>query len=492
MTPAQFNEKRARLAAKCRYDPLLFAETAWAWGEGTLEDQDIRAWQAEELDELAKHLQNPDTRHRIYRLSIASGHGIGKSALTGILTTWALACWTDPRVVITANTEGQLRTKTSPEVGQWVRTSMYGDLFDVDTLSIKMKTRPDQHRADLTPNSESNPAAFAGLHARGRMVMMIVDEASEIPEIIFETILGALTDEGTVLILILMGNPTSNTGFFRETHRKYRKLWRHRNIDSRTVEGTNKLELQSILDTYGEHSDQAKIRVKGQFPAASPRQFISTADVDAAYGRHLREDQYNFAPKIITCDPAWTGDDELVIAMRQGLKFEVLDVMERNDNDVFVATKIAHLETQHNADAVFIDAGYGTGIYSAGTTMGRTWQLVWFGGEAVDKGCFNKRAEMWRDMRNWLKVGGAIPEDTRLYEDLIGPETKANMKGLIQLEGKEEMKKRLGAYASPNRADALALSFAYPAAKKDQGGTNWPGAKTSRVMNEEFDPEAYR
>ncbi|MGA2937316.1 MAG: hypothetical protein ABSF52_09490 [Syntrophobacteraceae bacterium] len=37
----------------------------------------------------------------------------------------------------------------------------------------------------------------------------------------------------------------------------------------------------------------------------SAKQFISFADVDAAYGRHLRIDQYSFAPKILSVDPAW-------------------------------------------------------------------------------------------------------------------------------------------------------------------------------------------
>jgi hypothetical protein len=178
----------------------------------------------------------------------------------------------------------------------------------------------------------------------------------------------------------------------------------------------------------------------------------------------LREEQYTFAPIILTCDPAWEGDDELVIGLRQGLAFKILRTIAKNDNDITIATMLAGLETEHKADAVFVDAGYGTGIVSAGTTMGRTWQLVWFAGESTDAGCLNKRAEMWKLTRDWLKAGGAIPKDDVLYQDLIGPETVPRLDGKIQLESKKDMKQR--GLPSPNRADALVLSFAMPVSKQ--------------------------
>ena len=122
------------------------------------------------------------------------------------------------------------------------------------------------------------------------------------------------------------------------------------------------------------------------FPSMSARQYISVADVDAAFGRHLREDQYSWAPKILSVDPAWEGDDELVIGMRQGLAFRILRTIPKNDNDMQVASMIAQIEDAEKADAVFIDAGYGTGIVSAGRTMKRNWQLVWFAGESSRSG----------------------------------------------------------------------------------------------------------
>ena len=143
--------------------------------------------------------------------------------------------------------------------------------------------------------------------------------------------------------------------------------------------------------------------------------------------------------------------------MRQGLNFSILRTIPKNDNDFEMGALVATIEDEQKADAVFVDAGYGTGIVSYGKTMGRNWTLVWFSGKSSDQGCLNKRAEMWKLMRDWLRDGGSIPQDNNLHQELIGPETIPRADGKIQLESKEDMKTR--GLPSPNRADALALSL---------------------------------
>jgi hypothetical protein len=421
-----------------------------------------------------------------FRKAVASGHGIGKSALMSIIGNWGMSCHEGARVVVTANTEGQLRTKTSPEFAKWFRTSVSAPLFDIDTLRIAMdeKDAKSSWRLDFTPWSENNTEALAGLHNEGKFIAILMDEGSAIPDLIWEVIEGALTDENTIILWIVFGNPTRNTGRFRECFRRYRNIWNGTQIDSSTVEGTNKELFKEWRETYGEESDFYKVRVRGQFPSSSSRQFISTDLVENALGKHLEKHQYDFAPIILTCDPAWTGDDELVIGMRQGLYFDILDVIRSNDNDVFIAQKLANYEAQLGAAAVFIDAGYGTGIKSAGDVMGRDWQLVWFGGAAVDKGVLNKRTEMWRDTREWLKQGGSIPDDQVLFDDLIGPETLPRLDGKVALESKEQMRNR--GLLSPNRGDALALSFAFPVTAPAHLSPTRNQAPV--VLNEEFNP----
>ncbi len=457
------------IATNCRYDPLKWANVAWNWGHGDLTNKKIRNWQAEVMTEIGRHIQNPAKRHTPLRIAIGSGHGIGKSACMGMISNWAMSCWRGARVLATANTENQLRTKTSPEVATWFRRSISASLFSIDTMSIKFREQSELPWVmDLVPWSEHNTEAFAGLHAEGRIILLLMDEASAIAEKIWEVAEGAMTDENTVIIWLAFGNFTRNVGRFRECFRKNRKYWITKQIDSREVEGTNKNFLNGLVEQYGKDSDFVKVRVRGMPPSAASRQLIPTHLVDQAFGRHLQQNSYNFASVILACDPAWTGDDELVIGLRQGLKFEILEKLPKNDNDIDIAHKLAWYEREHQADAVFIDFGYGTGIKSAGDTMGREWQLINFSEKAPIAGYANMRAFMWHAIAKWLGEGGAIPPDNVLYQDLISVETKPTLNGAIQLISKEDMKK-LG-LPSPNSGDALALTFARPVIKKNFQG----------------------
>lgn len=461
-------QELVELAAACTHDPVRWAQLAYDWGHGELADYDgPRDWQDEMLAEIRNHLQNPATRHQPLMVARASGHGIGKSAGIGMLVNWALSTCEDTKVVITANTDTQLRTKTAPEVGKWQRLSITSHWLDVQATSVaaRDKDHAKTWRADFVPWSEHNTEAFAGLHNKGKRIVLIFDEASAIADKVWEVAEGALTDEGTEIIWIAFGNPTRNVGRFRECFRRFKHRWKARQIDSRTVEGTNKEQISKWAADYGEDSDFFKVRVRGMFPSMSARQFIGEADVAAAYGKVLRLEQYEFAPKILTVDPAWEGDDEFAIGLRQGLSFRILRTMPKNDNDLVAARVVADLEDEHKADAVFVDAGYGTGIVSAGQGMGRDWTLVWFAGASADIGCLNKRAEMWKAARDWLKSGGALPDDPQLRDELQAPEIVPRADGKVQLESKKDMKAR--GVPSPNRADALVLSFAFPVVKRN-------------------------
>lgn len=472
-------------AAKYQHDPLAWVRYAYDWGYGELDGYNgPREWQAEILQQIGAHLQNPDTRHMPLMIAVASGHGIGKSAGIGMITNWAMSTCDDCKMVLTSNTDNQLRTKTAPEVGKWQRMSITADWFDTAATSIKCKDKAhsDTWRADFVPWSEHNTEAFAGLHNKGKRIILIFDEASAIADKVWEVAEGALTDEDTEIIWLAFGNPTRNVGRFRECFRKYKHRWIHRQIDSRTVDGTNKAQIQKWAEDYGEDSDFFKVRVRGLFPSMSARQFISEADVNEAYGKHIPPSQYQFAPKIITVDPAWEGDDEFVIGMRQGLVFKILDTFTKNDNDLIAAQRIARHEDEQKADAVFVDAGFGTGIVSAGQGLGRDWTLVWFAAKSDDKGCLNKRAEMWRAARDWLKQGGAIPDDPLLRDELQAPEIVPRMDGKIQIESKKDMKAR--GVPSPNRADALVLSFAYPVMQRERETQSHQDIRSQRMSYE--------
>jgi len=476
------------LAAKCDQDPGRWVRLAFDWGHGELAGcAGPRQWQAEVLGAIGAHLQCPQTRHQPLMIACASGHDIGKSACIGMIVNWALSTCEDCRIILTANTDTQLRTKTSPEVGKWSRLSLTASWFDAQATSIASRDKEHSKtwRADLVPWSENNTEAFAGLHNKGKRIVIIFDEASAISDRVWEVAEGALLDEDTEILWIAFGNPTRNSGRFRECFRKFKHRWNARQIDSRAVEGTNKDKIAQWSEDYGEESDFFKVRVRGMFPSLSSRQFISDTDVAKAYGRILKPEQYSFAPKVLTVDPAWEGDDEFVIGLRQGLVFRILERFGKNDNDLIAAAKVARWEDAEQADAVFVDAGYGTGIVSAGQGLGRDWMLVWFAGASADPGCLNKRAEMWKEMRDWLKTGGCLPEDPTLRDELQAPETVPRIDGKIQIEAKKDMKAR--GVSSPNRADALALSFAFPVSKR-----NPLDAARSHRARVDYDPYARR
>jgi len=491
-------------------DPLGFVLYAYPWGQvpalsvvklphpwnlAYASEFGPDAWACQILEDIGAKVRanNFDGVHAVdaIREAIASGHGIGKSALVAWLVDWIMSTRPFAKGVVTANTAPQLESKTWAEIAKWTKLCITGHWFDVSTgkgsMRMTHKQHPEAWRCDAQTCREENSEAFAGLHAANSTPFYIYDEASAVPNAIWQVSEGGMTDGEPMWFAF--GNPTRNTGAFRECFNSQRHRWGNRQIDSRTVQITNKKQIQQWIDDYGLDSDFVKVRVRGMFPAMSARQFISVTDVDAAYDRHLRPEQYEWAPKIISVDPAWEGDDELVIGCRQGLKFRVLRTIPKNDNDAQVASIIAQIEDDEDADAVFVDAGYGTGIVSFGKTIGRDWKLVWFGSASSDPGCLNKRAEMWKEGRDWLKAGGSIPPDPVLHSDLIGPETVGRADGIIQLESKKDMKAR--GQPSPGRGDALMLTFAYPVAPKTREraeAKRGPGALERE--RREYDPYA--
>lgn len=405
------------------------------------------------------------------------------SALVSWIILWAMATHEDTRGVVTANTDGQLKSKTWAELSTWYQRFICKEMFVLTATSI-FANQPGHEktwRIDAVPWSERNTEAFAGLHNHGKRILIIFDEASAIIDKIWEVTEGAMSDKDTEKIWIAFGNPTRTNGRFYDCFHKFRKYWKTRQIDSRTVEITDKKKINDWLEAWGEDSDFFKVRVRGVFPAASDSQFISRAIVDEALKRIPEPTLYKKFPAVIGVDPAWTGSDTLEICMRQGPFYKHLLTLQKNDNDIYTAGLLARYEDEYNAAAVFIDSGYGQGIYSAGQVMGRSWQLVHFAGKPLNDLYANKRAEIWGNMKEWLKNEGMLEDDQQLIDDLTGPEAFINTRGKLQLESKDDMKRR--GLPSPNKADALALTFAYPVTMPE------PGYSGRRDMcNVDYDP----
>jgi hypothetical protein len=457
------------------HDPLAFVLYIYPWGSGELKDSPgPRQWQRDALNEIGERLRAgyaPGAALMPVLMARASGHGIGKSALVAWITHWALSTCEDSRVVITANTQAQLTTKTWPELAKWLRHAINRHWFELQAMSI---TATDEShakiwRCDAVTWSLTNLEAFAGLHNEGKRIVLLFDEGSGIHDRVWEVAEGALTDERTEIIWCAFGNPTEPSGRFAACFGAQRYRWRGQQIDSRTVPGTNKQLHDEWAALYGEDSDFFRVRVRGMFPRSGSMQFIPSEDIDQASEREAVANLTD--PFVMGVDVARFGADESVIYFRKGrdgrthlpLKFRGIDNMQ-------LAGRVAEEFHRYSADAVFVDGGgTGTGVVDRLRMLRIPVFDIQFGAKAdrvsfseERPGYANKRAEMWGNMREWLK-GGAIPKDPDLMKQLAGPQYAYVIVGgrdVIQLERKEDMARR--DLESPDIADALALTFAYP------------------------------
>lgn len=433
------------------------------WGEpGPLaEAAGPRPWQTAILDDIGQHLRGENWSTPL-KIAVASGHGIGKSALVGMILNWGLSTCPDSKIIVTAGTGQQLSTRTVPEVTKWFRRAFTGEWFDVNATSIRYRDpkRQATWRCDFNTWSEHNTDAFAGVHNQGRRIVLVFDEASAIADKVWEVAEGALTDEKTEIIWLVFGNPTQPDGAFFECFNKQKHRWRTYQIDSREVDGTNKAEISKWIEDYGEDSDWVRVRVRGVFPRAGSNQFIGQDLVDAA--RRYSAEGFGHLPKIGACDVARFGDDQTVIGDRQGRKARIWHKFRGLDT-IQVAKHCIEYIDEESPDAFVVDGdGLGAGVvdYLRERNYHRKTAVIEFhGGASPDdaNAYFNRRAECWGLMRDWLKSGAEIPKDNELESDLTGPTYGFSPKQQLQLEKKEDMKKE--GKASPDCADMLAMTF---------------------------------
>ena len=461
------------------HDPYGMVLAIFPWGEpGTelAEETGPDTWQTDVLKMIgnASLAQAQDLLQTALQLAVASGNGPGKTALISWVIIWFISTRTHPQIIVTANTEVQLRTKTWRELAKWHALMIHRDHFDYTATQFKSKSTPKTHFATAIPWSEHNPAAFQGAHDAN--VLILFDESSGIARSIWDAAMGSLTTKRCMFFAF--GNPNFNTGMFFECFHKFQHRWITYRVDSRTAKKANKKQIEQWIEDFGIDSDWVRVRVLGQFPQHSSMQFIGNALVEAAFKRQHAYDSYRDLPIVMGVDEAWFGDDRFTIWVRQGIK--ILAIEEYRELKTFNAVmKICAAEDTWGADAVFVDlTGLGVGIVERGQQLGREWMGV-VSGEAANQALyFNKRAEMWGATKDWLATGdlseACKDEHIRqaILDDLTGPDYGYNNRfNKIQLEKKDEMKAR--GLASPDHGDGLAFTFAYPVAPRFQQQDNY-------------------
>lgn len=484
------DEKRlieALLSPELRTDPLAFVLYVFPWGKpGTplAKLHGPRKWQRAELEAIKLHMEENVRRIArgeapiVYQLAVASGRGIGKSALVAWIVLWALSTAIGCSVVVTANTESQLKDKTWAELGKWHTMAVNSHWFDKQALSL----RPQKWLVDSLKNSfidtgyyyaqaqlwsEEDPDAFAGLH-NPNGVVLIMDEASGIPKPIWSVSEGFFTEPVLMRFWLAFSNPRRPDGAFYDCFNADKEFWRTRNIDSRGVEGTDIAVYEKIIKKYGEDSDEARVEVKGEFPKSGSNQLIGSALVEEASTRVTNEGQNAGLPRIMGIDIARQGEDKSVIMMRQGrMTWEPKDYSIPDNMEL--AAAIARVIDEFRPHAVFIDSGNGYGVIDRLRQLKYKVIDVNFGNTAMKPVYKDKRVEMFETVKEWLEQGGVIAPHARLKSDLTALRYEhtatTNQKYLIDKKTMKSWYKH-----STDYGDALALTFAYPVAIPQDDG----------------------
>ena len=460
-------------------DPLAFVLAAFPWGQPNTPLANYsgpRKWQRDTLRSISQHIKDNRglSQMDVLRSAVSSGRGIGKSALVAWLVLWMLSTKIGASVIVSANSEAQLRSVTWAELTKWLAMSINNHWWEISATKLvpaqwvcelverDLKKGTRYWAAEGKLWSEENPDAYAGVHNHDGM-MVIFDEASGIPDPIWSVASGFFTENILDRYWFAFSNPRRNTGYFFECFHGKRDFWRGRTVDSREVEGTDKGVYEQIIAEYGEDSAQARVEVYGEFPSAGEDQFISPQLVDDTFARPAHKDAT--APIIIGVDPARGGMDSTVIVVRQGRDLKALLRYKGEDTMTIVGRVIDAIEEYKPALTVIDEGGLGYGILDRLVEQRYKVRGVNFGSKSSKPMMYgNKRAQMWGDMREWLKTAH-MPKDRQLKADLVGPMRRPDSKGTIYLEGKKEMKSR--GLASPDAGDALAVTFAFPVAHRE-------------------------
>lgn len=495
-------KKLAEYIAQFRYDFLGLVMALFPWGQkGTplANRNGPYKWQRELLVELGRFMRENafrkqlDLDYLVWRSAVASGHGVGKSAFVAWLIYCIMSTRPNARGVVTANTGTQLETKTWPELAKWHAMALNKHWFTWTSTSFFFaQYPPDRQKNYMTSAltvSEENTEAFAGMHNDESAVFAIFDEASGIISNVWEVVEGALTDGEP--FFFVFGNPTRPEGEFYNCFDKYKQMYWRKHVDSREVPGTNKSQLNNIIDKYGADSDEAKIRVYGQFPTKSYDGFINAQLVHDAMTRQSFTDHGEAL--IMGVDVASSGADTTVICFRQGKDARSIPwTVLYGATDLIVANRVAELANKYRPDAIVIESiGPGAGVISALKIW--NYRVVEFHPgirQHKESLFYNNRAEVWHKGREWLQDGGCLPDNPELFKQLTQMIYTLDLQEQkIVMESKRDMRAR--GLPSPDDADSLMLTFAVKVARRDMMASRSGLKRSDQTSITDYDVLAY-
>ena len=428
--------------AALREDPALFVETVL--------HATPQKWQRKALDAIA---QND-------RVAIKSGHGVGKTAFESWVVLWWLMTHYPCKVAVTANSAHQLSDVLWTEIDRWARNmpSAFKDLLEFKSDKISLKGATDSFAVARTSRRE-NPESLAGFHSPH--MLFVVEEASGVPNVIFETASGALSTPGAKIIMC--GNPTRSDGYFYDAFHNDRDKWHCITVSCEEGEYVDPKFIDEMADKYGAESNVFKVRVLGEFPTQSDDVLLPLHLIEDAVTRDVAAGPTT--PVVWGLDVARFGGDRSALAKRQGnVLVEPIKTWQNKDLMELAGIVLSEYDAvpySMRPQAIYIDAiGLGAGLADRLRELDMPAVAVSVSETASLKDRFNRlRDELFWLCREWFEARDChIPDDGTLMAELSGIRYKYLSTGKLKVESKDEMKRR--GQRSPDVADAFVLTFA--------------------------------
>lgn len=420
------------------------------------------------------------------KLSIRSGHGVGKSAFMSWCILWFTSCYFPCKVPATAPTGHQLDDVLWAELAMWhrkmkERVPALGNEFEWSAGAYKMRSNPSESFAVPRTSRPEKPEALQGFHSEN--ILFVIDEASGVSDNVFEVAEGALSTEGA--FAVMAANPTRQSGYFYDSHHKMRAYWGLMHVNGENCKRVSKQYVESMAKKYGKESSIYKVRVRGDFAAAIDG-VIPLELCEAAKMRDVAI--FDKSPIVWGLDVARFGDDSTALAKRKG-NHQLEKCREWYGKDTMQTVGLIKHEwdttaadrrpASINVDVIGIGAGVVDRLKEIGLPVYGVNVAESAAANIADDAQYSRlRDELWFKSRAWLAAMDCrLLEDEDLIGELTTPKYSILSNGSIKVESKQEMKDR--GVKSPNLADAWNLTFASDGASNWGSSLNYPRLVTA-------------
>lgn len=425
-----------------------------------------------------KRVLNAIARKR-RRIAVKSGHRVGKTMLLAIVALWHLVTKYPQKTIITAPTAGQLFNSLFAEIMTLSKRlpDFIRDLFAFYSDMITLKADPDGSFLAARTASPDNPESFQGIHSAN--VLFIWDEASGIDERLFNAARGSMAAPNAYQILA--GNPVRLNNTFHRAFTVNADLFEKFTVCSLGLPTVDPDFIKEVKDSFGEDSNEYRVRVLGEFPDTEDESYISNALVRAARGRDI--DISPLSAVVYGVDPARQGDDRTVITRRVGLHTLENQKVLIKKNTMQIVGEIVAMADEDRAKLIkeFSDAGRPL-LYLPMVPAAVIVDVIGLGAGVVDRlielgfnviavnvaeastsepFCHRERDAMYKRFRAWLETQRAkLPDDEQLAAEITAPHYEYDSNGFLKIESKKDVKKRVG--RSPDKADSAMLCLMCP------------------------------